>query len=98
MMEKVYPKDIRFNPLFAKNIASNLLPDSFSKPHDPRSEDYKDGFQAGAFNTLLLDKYKDQFIKPPFSKESCQLDAWFSGYEEGQTEARSWQINYLDSF
>lgn len=97
-MEHVNPKDIRFNPTLAKNIASDLLTNSFSKPRDPRSEEYKDGFHAAAFNTLLQVKYKDQLIKPSFSKGSCQLDAWFSGYEEGRTEARSFQINYADSF
>ncbi|MCD1654417.1 hypothetical protein K7J14_07150 [Treponema zuelzerae] len=96
-MNEIYPEDIRFSPEESKKIISDLYAYAFNCPRDARSEEYKAGFRAGAFNTLLLPKYKHLSTTSSFPKGSCQLDAWYSGYDEGQRAAHSFQINYVES-
>lgn len=96
-MNEMYPESIHFSPQETKKIVSDLFAYAFNCPRDARSEEYQTGFRAGAFNTLLLPTHKHVSITHSFQKGSCQLDAWYSGYEEGRTAAHSFQINYLES-
>lgn len=96
-MNEMYPESIHFSPQETKKIVSDLFEYAFNCARDARSAEYKAGFRAGAFNTLLLPKHKHESIKSSFLKGSCQLDAWYAGYDEGQRSAYSFQFNYIDS-
>ncbi len=96
-MNEMYPESIHFSPQETKKIVSDLFEYAFNCARDARSEEYKAGFRAGAFNTLLLPKHKHVSITSSFPKGSCQLDAWYAGYDEGQRAAYSFQFNYIDS-
>lgn len=89
--------DKRFSPEMAKAIADDLFADAFTSPHNLRSNEYKSGFRAAAFNSLLDTKHSKLFIKPTDPAGSCQRDAWLSGYEEGKIAVCSFQIHLLES-
>lgn len=96
-MKEIFPEDIRFTPERATAVASDLFTDAFMSSRDARSEEYKSGFRAAAFNRLLAADFTHLYVKAAFPKGSCQLDAWFSGYDEGQLAACSFQIHFLDT-
>jgi hypothetical protein len=96
MCNSTDPRDIHFSPEEAATIAADLFTDAFSSPRDKRSEEYKDGFRAAAFNNLIVLNNTNLLRKASFPRGSCQHDAWLSGYDEGRIAARSFQIQYLE--
>jgi hypothetical protein len=85
-----------FTPSFAQAIAKDLTDDAFRRTRDPRSDEYKKGFFAGAFNRLMSMEYHTQSIQPTDPLGSCQLDAWLSGYDEGKLAATAFQLFYQE--
>lgn len=93
-MSRENPTDVLFFVTDANAIASDLYSEAFNSVRDPRSCEYKNGFRSGAFNRLISDpKYR---LSAPYPVGSCQLDAWYAGYEEGKSAATLFQIKYLE--
>lgn len=96
MWENKDPRDIHFSPEEAANIATDLFTETFNSSHGIRSEEYKHGFRAAAFNNLIEMNSTNLLKKAGYPRGSCQLDAWLSGYDEGRIAARLFQIQYLE--
>ena len=96
-MNEKNPLTIRFPFQIADGIAKDLLREAFSVPTRPkRSDAYKQGVYAGAFDVLWERDDASPHIVPPGEEGSTELDAWLSGYEEGKLAATAFQISYLE--
>lgn len=71
-----------------ETLFSSVFNQSF---RDPRSNEYKNGFRASAFNRLLADTYPQHRKVLPYPIGSVQADAYFAGAEEGVRVALDWQ-------
>lgn len=87
---------IRFTLEETNAIVSDLYNQRFNQSRDSRSNEYKNGFRAGAFNILVTIDCAHLYLKPTYPKGSCQLEAWYAGCTEGGMAARLFQINYLE--
>lgn len=62
-----------------KRTPQQIFDDAFSRPRDPRSDEYK----RGVFNALNYRLGVVQGLNCPYPVGSAQADAWFAGTSEG---------------
>jgi hypothetical protein len=61
-----------------KDKAEELFEAAFSKPRDPRSDEYK-----AAVRAALRHHAHGEPIRCPYAVGTAQADAWFAGLDEG---------------
>lgn len=97
MLNNTNPEDIRFTLERADAIVTDLFTYAFGASRNSRSEEYKQGFTASSFNSLVTSEYSHLYKKSPYQKGTCRHDAWLSGYDEGRIAACLFQINFLEN-
>ena len=68
------------------NISEAIFREAFSKPRDPRSNEYKEG----VLNALRFKLDMTDSIPHPYKPGTAQADAYYSGCNEGHHLAREY--------
>ncbi len=88
--------DRTLSPEEAEEIMEKIYTIVFNKSYrEPRSNEYKNGFRAAAYNRLVGSVHALTRKTLPYPVGSVQADAWFAGNVEGEREADLWMSIWM---